>query len=144
MNGFFGVGPLEIVVIGVLALIFIGPERLPGVISQVMKTVRELREYASQVQTELTDEFAGIREDLEGVVQDVNQFAGELAQQANEVAAETQEVAHAANLASYPELMAPPPPREAPALSAPATVHTNGAVHDEDESRPAFADYRPE
>lgn len=144
MNGFFGVGPLELVVIGVLALIFIGPERLPGVISQVMKTVRELRSYASQVQDELSGEFADIRQDLEGVARDMNQFAGEINSQVNTIATETQD---AARSVSMPELNSPPRPATMPELPppAPAAVGTNGAAPAVDEAeRPAFAEYKPE
>ena len=141
MNGLFGVGPFELLVVGVLALIFIGPERLPGVIGQVMKTIRELRDYADQVREELRSEFDPIRQDLEEFTRDVNESIGDVTQQVNEVAVEAQQ---AANSAQVPDLMAPPPPRDTtPPLAAPTGVHTNGVSHDEEE-RPAFADYRPQ
>ena len=143
MNGLFGVGPLELILVGVLALIFIGPERLPGVIGQVMKTVRELRDYADQVRDELRTEFEPLRQDIEELSRDVNQFAGDLSQQVNDVANEAQQAADSAR-APVPDLMAPPPPRDTtPALAAPTSVHTNGVTHTEEDA-PSFADYRPQ
>ena len=143
MNGLFGVGPLELLVIGVLALIFIGPEKLPAVISQIMRTVRELRSYASQVQDELANELAPVREELQGFSREVTTATEEISQSANEVVAETQQVASAA--ATVPDLMAPPPPRDlTPQLPAPSGVHANGASRADEEERPAFADYRPQ
>jgi sec-independent protein translocase protein TatB len=142
MNGVFGVGPLEMVVIGVLALIFIGPEKLPGVIGQVMKVVRELRAYATQVQDELREELAPLREEIENVTREVSQFAEDVARDTNEIAAEAQQATDFRPAIN--ELMAPPPPRDTtPALTAPAGVHANGASNDADEDTPTFADYRP-
>ena len=167
MNGFFGVGPLELLVIGILALIFIGPERLPGVISQVMRTVRELRDYATQVQDELRGEFAEVRQELEGVARDMDQFSGDLSRSANEVVSGAQQAVDSATAGTstpstaagpaagtafepapppttFPELNAPPPPRDMTPLPAPTAAHTNGVARDDEESRPTFADYRPE
>lgn len=141
MNGLFGVGPLEMVVIAVLALIFIGPQRLPGVIQQVMKTVRELREYASQVQEELTSEFAEMREQVEEVTRELGDFTQDVAAGAGEIAAETQQVADMRPAVNA--LLAPPPPREAPAVPAPVGAHTNGVSHDDEDARPSFGDYHP-
>lgn len=143
MNGFFGVGPLEMLLIAVLALIFIGPQRLPGVIQQVMRTVRELRAYASQIQDELSGEFADVRAQLDEITRDVSDVAQDFANSANEIATEANNAA--ALIPSVTEMTALPP-REAPAylpeLPSPAAVGANGATHDADES-PAFQDYRP-
>lgn len=46
------VGPLEILVVGVLALIVFGPERLPDIARTIGKTLAELRRMASEVRTE--------------------------------------------------------------------------------------------
>ncbi len=146
MNGFFGIGIPEMLVVGVLALIFIGPEKLPGVIAQVMKTIRELRDYATDVQRELADELAPLREDFEGLTREVNEFAQDVTASVNEVAAETQAVtAEADPRPAFNELMAPPPPRDPIAtLAVPAGAHTNGVARDDEDSRPAFGDFRPE
>ena len=49
----FGIGAGELLLIMVLALVVIGPERLPEVAGQVGRTVAELRQQANQ----LTSEF---------------------------------------------------------------------------------------
>lgn len=50
---FFGIGPLEIVLIGVIALIVFGPERLPEIMRQVGHAIRQFQ----QISGSLTDEF---------------------------------------------------------------------------------------
>src|ERR1051325_8452941 len=50
---FFGMGPLEIMLIVVLALIVFGPARLPEIMGQVGKAIGDFRRATS----ELSDEF---------------------------------------------------------------------------------------
>lgn len=45
-------GPLEILVVGVLALIVFGPERLPDIARTIGRTLNELRRMASEVRSE--------------------------------------------------------------------------------------------
>ena len=47
----------ELVVIGVVALLVLGPERLPGAIRSVHKTVRSIKQFGQQMQAELSDEL---------------------------------------------------------------------------------------
>ena len=47
----------ELVVIGVVALLVLGPERLPGAIRSVHKTVRSIKQFGQQMQAELNDEL---------------------------------------------------------------------------------------
>lgn len=54
MDGILGVGPLELIVIVVLALVVLGPERLPGTIRQVVRFIRQAR----AIGTELTAQFS--------------------------------------------------------------------------------------
>ena len=49
----FGVGPGELLLILVLALVVLGPERLPEVASQLGRTVAELRRMSAQLSVEL-------------------------------------------------------------------------------------------
>lgn len=47
----------ELVVIGVVALLVLGPERLPGAIRSVHKTVRSVKQFGQQMQAELSNDL---------------------------------------------------------------------------------------
>ncbi|MEE2960598.1 MAG: twin-arginine translocase TatA/TatE family subunit [Myxococcota bacterium] len=55
----FGLGLAEIVVILVLALLVLGPDKLPGIAKQIGKGVREFRRAASEFQAaiQISDDF---------------------------------------------------------------------------------------
>lgn len=45
----------ELLIIAVVALLVLGPERLPGAIRSTMKTVRSIKQFGQQMQAELND-----------------------------------------------------------------------------------------
>jgi sec-independent protein translocase protein TatB len=47
----------ELVVVGVVALLVLGPEKLPGAIRSVTGTIRSIREFGQQMKSELSDEL---------------------------------------------------------------------------------------
>ncbi|MCS4308372.1 sec-independent protein translocase protein TatB [Rheinheimera pacifica] len=47
----------ELVVVGVVALLVLGPERLPGAIRSVNKTVRSIKQFGQQMQAELNEDL---------------------------------------------------------------------------------------
>jgi sec-independent protein translocase protein TatB len=49
------VGPLEIIVVAVLALIIFGPQRLPEIARTVGRALNELRRMANEVKTEFKE-----------------------------------------------------------------------------------------
>jgi sec-independent protein translocase protein TatA len=55
------VGPLELIIILAIALLLLGPRRLPELGSAVGKTIREFRKAASEVQEEASLEPASSR-----------------------------------------------------------------------------------
>jgi sec-independent protein translocase protein TatB len=55
---FLGVGPMELALVAVIAVIVIGPERIPEVAVQVARVVRSLRGFA-------TDATSGLRKELD-------------------------------------------------------------------------------
>src|SRR5438105_10828024 len=63
---FLGVGPAELLVILVVALIFVGPERLPRLAADIARTIRELRKYTSSIAAEFTE----VIEDIERETKD--------------------------------------------------------------------------
>jgi len=49
---FLGVGPAELILILVVALIFVGPERLPRLAADIARTIREVRKYTGSIAAE--------------------------------------------------------------------------------------------
>jgi sec-independent protein translocase protein TatB len=68
---FLGVGPLELAMVAVIAVIVLGPERLPEVAVQVAKVVKSLRGFA-------TDATSGLRKELDELTKEYNDLHTEL------------------------------------------------------------------
>lgn len=79
---FFGVGLPEIILIMVLALIVVGPQRLPELAAQLARLVRQARRYAGQVTSQLKGELGDVTQDYEDLRQELRQLRQELTQQA--------------------------------------------------------------
>lgn len=60
--GIFDIGPLEVLLILIIALIFLGPRKLPEVGARAGKAVRDFRRAADDVRHELTREAAPARQ----------------------------------------------------------------------------------
>lgn len=45
----------ELLVVAVVALLVLGPERLPGAVRSTMKTIRSIKQFGQQMQAELND-----------------------------------------------------------------------------------------
>ena len=61
----FGIGIPEIIVIIVVALVFIGPDKLPGVLRSIGKGLVELKRATSEVRSTVQDEMHKIEEEIE-------------------------------------------------------------------------------
>lgn len=57
MDSFFGIGLFELVMIAVVALLVLGPERLPGAMREVAKWIRQLRNMSGELQSQFSEEF---------------------------------------------------------------------------------------
>jgi sec-independent protein translocase protein TatB len=57
MDSFFGIGMFELVMIAVIALIVLGPERLPGAMREVGKYARQLRDVSNEFQSQFSEEL---------------------------------------------------------------------------------------
>lgn len=53
----FGIGPLELVVLALVGLIVLGPDRLPGLAKDAARMIRTLRELATGARQQLEDEL---------------------------------------------------------------------------------------
>jgi len=67
----FGVGPLELALVAIVAVIVLGPERIPEVAVQVARVVRSLREFA-------TDATSGLRSELDALTREYGDLQKEL------------------------------------------------------------------
>lgn len=63
-TGFFGLGGWEIVVLLVVFLVFVGPQRLPDVTRQLIQWVRQARRWVDDSRTTVEDEMGIAIEDL--------------------------------------------------------------------------------
>ncbi len=61
-----GVGPLELVVILIVALVFVGPERLPRLAADLARTIREIRKYTGSLAAEFTEIIEDFDKETEG------------------------------------------------------------------------------
>ena len=62
MNSIFGIGPLELFFIAIIALVILGPERLPGVIREGMKYYRTLRNMSGDLTSQFSEELKALDE----------------------------------------------------------------------------------
>lgn len=61
---FLGIGYQELLVVLVLLLVVVGPERLPNVAYQIGRAVRTMQQYARQVRDEFSEELSYIEEQV--------------------------------------------------------------------------------
>lgn len=53
----FNVGPMEFLILGIVAIIVLGPDRLPDIARDAARMLRTLRELATGARTQLRDEL---------------------------------------------------------------------------------------
>mgnify|MGYP001232784784 CR=1 FL=1 len=61
----FGIGLPEMIIIAIVALIFIGPDKLPGVIRSIGKGLVELKRATSDVRSTVQEEMQKIEDEIE-------------------------------------------------------------------------------
>lgn len=59
-----GIGIGEMVLIGIIALVVIGPEKFPDFAKIAIRTVRDLRGYVDDIQTEITKELKPVKQEF--------------------------------------------------------------------------------
>ena len=62
---FNDIGPLELVTLVVLAVLVFGPDKLPKVIQDVMRTVRKIREFSESAKEDIRSELGPEFKDFE-------------------------------------------------------------------------------
>lgn len=84
---FFGVGPLELVLILIVALVFVGPERLPRLAADLARTIREIRKYTGSLAAEFQEVVNDVDRQTQNertVWKDVSEGIGGATQQVTE------------------------------------------------------------
>lgn len=129
---FLGIGYQELLLVLVLMLVFVGPERLPNMAYQIGRAVRTLQQYARQVRDEFGDEISYLEEQVRTVKGEVDSAAAEFRQQSNKFNAELREATAPLNEAAQ-ELRKPieglntAPSSTVPSEAALALSHGLGA-----------------
>jgi len=121
---FFGIGLPELVVILVLTLIVVGPQRLPEVAAQIGRTIREFRRYSSGVTKELLDAVQDLEKEYQDLRGELKSVSGELRSKAETFGQELTDVAGDVREKLQIE---EPPPQPPPIAAAPGD---NGAGSD--------------
>lgn len=73
---FGNIGWGELVILLVAALVILGPDRLPGAISWVTKSIRQVKDYANGASQQLKDELGTDFEEFRKPLSDLNQLRG--------------------------------------------------------------------
>jgi sec-independent protein translocase protein TatB len=74
----FGVGPFELLMIALIAFIILGPERIPGAMRWLGRTVRQVRQMSQQLTKdygpeikEITGEISAVQAELRSIQRDL-------------------------------------------------------------------------
>jgi sec-independent protein translocase protein TatB len=123
----FGVGPLELVVILVVALIFVGPDRLPRLAADIARTIREIRKYTGSLAAEFQEVVKDVEKQTEserGLWKDVTEGIGGATKQVTDAVRTVRQDVNTA-LADP----APAPATNGATAPEPAPAPTNGATN---------------
>jgi len=75
---FLGVGPLEVALVVIVAVIVLGPERIPGVAVQLARAVRYMRGYATDATADIRKELQELTKEYDEVRKELNEFRSSL------------------------------------------------------------------
>lgn len=114
----FDIGWSELLVIGIVALVVIGPKELPGVVRMLAQNLGKLRRMASDFQNQFTDamremELAELKKDAEKLLTDATSSASldEVKNMGDEIKKAVEEplaIAEPGKTETAPEKAAPP------------------------------------
>lgn len=72
---FLGIGPMELILILVVALIVFGPRRLPEIGAALGKALREFREMSQDITSDISRELEAARQDVTHELEATHQAA---------------------------------------------------------------------
>lgn len=85
---FLGIGLPELAVILILALIVVGPKRLPETAAQIARTIREVKRYSSSMTRELNTVVKDLEREYEEVKGEMKGVASELSETSQSISRE--------------------------------------------------------
>lgn len=68
---FFGIGGPEFIIILVIAILLLGPDKIPPMAQQVGKAIRDFRRYTSDLTKEFNDATGGLRDEFTNITSDI-------------------------------------------------------------------------
>lgn len=128
---FLGIGYQELLLVFVLLLVVVGPERLPTLAYQIGRAVRTMQRYARAVRDEFSDEISYVEEQYRVVRGEVDVARRELREQEQQLNAELREAA-----AVPDELKTPLLPAETPTPPATNGAHPDQRANESTNSTP--------
>jgi sec-independent protein translocase protein TatB len=136
----FGVGILELMVILILAVVVVGPDRMPQVAADLAKWIRQTRAYArhlmgdfNSVVSDLEKEAGASREDWKEIASVVTRHTGSVGQELTKL---TKEVEQSGDLAAAKADTAPVAATDAPSSNGNGNGHAAPESTGDGESVP--------
>jgi sec-independent protein translocase protein TatB len=85
---FFGVGAFELALVAVVAVIVLGPERIPGVAIQLARAVKYVRGYANDATADIRKELQELTKEYDEVRKELSDFRQSVGRDVSSVASE--------------------------------------------------------
>ncbi len=127
-----GIGLPQLLLVFLVAMLVLGPERLPEVARQLARGIRTLRSYADEVQGQFQGEIGGLREEFLDIQRDLSSIQGNLRSGLMELDSTVQSVHTELNATVSGSMQA---------LNAPLTVPAGSELAEKPEA--ASLDYVP-
>lgn len=90
--GFFNIGAGELFLVLILIMLVFGPQRLPELARKVGKGVRDLRDFASNIDPELLEDFRDITRDIQSVRNEMSTIRSDLGEIQRDLAGAAKEM----------------------------------------------------
>jgi len=115
---FFGVGAFELALVAIIAVIVLGPERIPGVAVQLARAVRYMRGYATDATADIRKELQELTKEYDEVRKEFQEFRTSVRKDVDSVADEVGKAVRQGGTSADPgpiiEPGGDPPPKGSP------------------------------
>jgi sec-independent protein translocase protein TatB len=130
----FGVGPLELIVILVVTVLVVGPDRLPQVAADLAQWIRRMRAYATHLTRDFNEVVSELEKEAGASREDWKEIAGVVTRQTSAVTSPISSAARALEKSFDEKTAEPPAPESTPLGELPiAATNGNGATAHPDE-----------